>query len=230
VDIMPAASWVQLILAVSLLLNAKSIWHRFRLRRIHANRRRTEREISLLVGSGVTVSEIAGMVPSGKHRTPVARARLDTIIDQLTTVLERSRQQSQSVLVPMGEEMNYCDQEGDIAELLDALRAFRGNDQPLLLIYANNIWEEVIFREELEELKQCLDLTIVHVLGKPPEGWRGESGRVTEETLKRHLPANRNSRDYFICGPDGMMDAVERVLTNLGVSLAYIHSERYNFV
>jgi TRAP-type uncharacterized transport system substrate-binding protein len=124
-DIMPAASWVQLILAVSLLLNAKSMWHRFRLRRIHANRRRTEKAISLLVGSGVTVSEIADMTPSEKHRTPEARAQLDTIIDQLATVLERSRQQSQSVLVPMGEEMNYCDQEGDIADLLDALRAFR---------------------------------------------------------------------------------------------------------
>jgi uncharacterized protein len=125
VDIMPAASWVQLILAVSLLLNAKSMWHRFRLRRIHANRRRTEKAISLLVGSGVTVSEIADMAPSEKHRTPEARAQLDAIIDQLATVLERSRQQSQSVLVPMGEEITYCDQEGDIADLLDALRAFR---------------------------------------------------------------------------------------------------------
>jgi predicted ferric reductase len=108
--------------------------------------------------------------------------------------------------------------------------ADRGNDQPLLLIYANNTWEDVIFREELEELKQRLDLTIVPVLGQPPEGWPGETGFVTEEALKRHIPANRNSRDYFICGPDGMMDAVERALTNLGVSLAYIHSERYNFV
>src|SRR5215510_834995 len=125
IDIMPTASWVQLILAVSLLLNAKSMWHRFRLRRIHANRRRTERTISLLVGSGVTVSEIADMAPNEKHRTPEARAQLDMIIDQLATVLERSRQQSQSVLVPMGEEVNYCDQEGDIADLLDALRAFR---------------------------------------------------------------------------------------------------------
>jgi predicted ferric reductase len=119
-----------------------------------------------------------------------------------------------------------------IMPMMSMLRtlADRGNDQPLLLLYANNVWEDVIFREELEEFNQRLDLTIVHVLGQPPVGWPGESCRVTEETLKRHLPANRNSRDYFICGPDGMMDAVERALTDLGVSLAYIHSERYNFV
>jgi len=53
---------------------------------------------------------------------------------------------------------------------------------------------------------------------------------VTAATLKRHLPADRDSPDHFICGPDGMMDAGERALTDLGVSLAYIHSERYNFV
>jgi uncharacterized protein len=125
VDIMPMASWIQLILGVSILLKAKSMWHRFRLRRIHANRRRTERAISLLFGSGVTGGEIAAMTPSEKHRRPEARAQLETIIDQLATVLERSRQQSQSVLVPMGEEIDYRDQEEDIANLLFALRAFR---------------------------------------------------------------------------------------------------------
>ena len=81
-----------------------------------------EGEAQISVGFG---AEIAATAPSEKHRTPEARAQLDMIIDQLATVLERSRQQSQSVLVPMGEEMNYCDQEGDIADLLDALRAFR---------------------------------------------------------------------------------------------------------
>jgi predicted ferric reductase len=119
-----------------------------------------------------------------------------------------------------------------ITPVMSMLRtlADRGNDQPLLLIYANSAWEDVIFCEELEELKRRLRVTIVHVLEQPPAGWPGESGIVTAEMLKRHLPADRNSRDYFICGPDRMMDAVERALTDLGVSLAYIHSERYNFV
>jgi predicted ferric reductase len=119
-----------------------------------------------------------------------------------------------------------------ITPVISMLRtlADRCNDQPLLLIYANVAWEDVIFREELEELKRHLRVTIVHVLDQPPAGWLGESGRVTAEMLKRYLPADRNSRDYFICGPDRMMDAVERALTDLGVSLAYIHSERYNFV
>ena len=105
IDIMPTASWVQLILGISLLFKAKSLWHRFHLSRIDTNRMRTESAIPLLFGPGVTVGEIAEMAPSEKHRTPEAREQLDTILDQLATLLERSRQESQSVLVPMGEEM-----------------------------------------------------------------------------------------------------------------------------
>jgi predicted ferric reductase len=57
-----------------------------------------------------------------------------------------------------------------ITPVISMLRtlADRGNDQPLLLIYANMAWEDVIFREELEELKRRLRVTIVHVLEQPP--------------------------------------------------------------
>jgi hypothetical protein len=65
------------------------------------------------------------MAPSEKHRTPEARAQLDTILEQLTTLSERSRRQSQSMYVPMGEEMGYLIHEEHIADLLYALRAFR---------------------------------------------------------------------------------------------------------
>jgi hypothetical protein len=125
IDIMPTASWVQLILGISLLFNAKSLWNRFHLSRIDKDRMRTENAIPPLFGPGVTVGEIAEMAPSEKHRTPEARKQLDTIIDQLATLLERSRRESQSVLVPMGEEIGYHDQERFIADLLYALRAFR---------------------------------------------------------------------------------------------------------
>jgi TRAP-type uncharacterized transport system substrate-binding protein len=125
IDIMPTATWVQLILGISLLLNAKSLWHLFQVSRIDKNRMRTERAIPLLFGPGVTVGEIAVMTPSEQHRTPEARKQLDTVLDQLATLSERSRRESQSVLVPIGEEIRYHDLEKLIDDLLYALRAFR---------------------------------------------------------------------------------------------------------
>src|SRR5262249_29647609 len=91
IDIMPTATWVELILGISLLLNAKSLWHRFHLSRIDKNRMRTESAIPLLFGPGVTVGEIAEMTPRKKHRPPVPRKQLDTILNQLATLLERPR-------------------------------------------------------------------------------------------------------------------------------------------
>jgi NAD(P)H-flavin reductase len=79
-------------------------------------------------------------------------------------------------------------------------------------------------------LKARLDLTVVHVLSNPPDGWTGEQGRITAEVFRRHLSPPHADHEYFICGPDVMMDAIERALGELGVPLAKYHSERYSFV
>ena len=52
--------------------------------------------------------------------------QLDELMLHLTALLDKSRQQSLSVLVPMGEEMNYRYQETMMAELLRALRQYKG--------------------------------------------------------------------------------------------------------
>ena len=56
--------------------------------------------------------------------------------------------------------------------------ADRGDKRPVILLYGNRDWEAVTFREELEALKQRLNLTIVHVLSQPPAGWTGEKGFI----------------------------------------------------
>jgi hypothetical protein len=107
VDLLPTASWLQLIFGLSLLFNAMSLWHRFRLWRIDAHRVRTEGAISLLFGAGVTVAEITPMPPSAQHRTPEAQAQLETVMDQLATLSDRCRRHSLSMLGPMGQEFAY---------------------------------------------------------------------------------------------------------------------------
>ena len=119
-----------------------------------------------------------------------------------------------------------------ITPVISMLRtlADRGDERPLLLIYGSKDWDSITFREELDELKKRLNLQVEHLLTDPPPGWPGESGRVTAEVLGRLIPRDRNIRQYYVCGPDPMMDSVEAALTRLGVSLANIESERYNFI
>ena len=93
--------------------------------------------------------------------------------------------------------------------------------------YGNRTWDSVIFRDEIAELEERLNLQVVHALERPPEGWDGEAGFVTGDLLDRHLPGDRRERVYFICGPIPMIEAVERSLRALGVPLSHINSEQY---
>ena len=70
VDILPTATWVQLILGFSMLFGAMAVWHRFRLWRIDVARVNIERDISTLFGPGITVSEIAKMPATDQTARP----------------------------------------------------------------------------------------------------------------------------------------------------------------
>ena len=57
-----------------------------------------------------------------------------------------------------------------VTGLLSMLRtmADRGDVRPAVLVYANGDWDAVAFREELERLERRMNLTVVHVLERPP--------------------------------------------------------------
>jgi len=108
----------------------------------------------------------------------------------------------------------------------------RGDVRPIMLFYANSRLEDVIFREELEELEASMpNLTVVHVLGEAPPEWTGKSGRITPELFKECLPPRQYRRfEYFICGADRMMDAMEEALVSVGVPYSQINTERFGMV
>ena len=67
------------------------------------------------------------------------------------------------------------------------------------------------------------------MLERPPLGWLGETGIITQELLERHLPRS-GRRVCYVCGPPRMMNAAEKALAALGVPLEDLHSERFDLV
>jgi predicted ferric reductase len=106
--------------------------------------------------------------------------------------------------------------------------AERQDERPYLLIYASKSWDDITYREALDELKEQIDLTIVHVLRQPPEGWQGETGYVNQALLDRYIPKRRGTRHYFTCASPKMMDQVEAALHGLCVPITNVHLEHYN--
>lgn len=121
-----------------------------------------------------------------------------------------------------------------ITPMMSMLRtlADRQDKRPLVLIYANKTWEGVTFREELDSLQSRLNLKVVHVLEQPPENWKGDKGYVTTEIIKWYLPDPIQSNEFeiFICGPLPMMNAIEKILSTLGIPVDDFHSERFDLV
>jgi predicted ferric reductase len=104
----------------------------------------------------------------------------------------------------------------------------RGDRRHVVLVYAAHDSTRLIFRDELEALRGSIGLDIVYVFETLPEGGQGEQGFVTRELLSRRLPPHFRRYHYFVCGPPGMMEAVEAALTALGIPGRSIESERFN--
>jgi 3-phenylpropionate/trans-cinnamate dioxygenase ferredoxin reductase subunit len=113
-----------------------------------------------------------------------------------------------------------------VMSMLRTLAARKCKNQ-LTFFYGNPTWESIIYREKLEELKQELNLNLIHVLEKPSEDWEGEKGFINIEVLKRYLPEDYQETVFFICGPLPMIEAVEPCLHELEVPPTQIFSEQY---
>jgi predicted ferric reductase len=117
-----------------------------------------------------------------------------------------------------------------VAPIMSMLRtlADRGDRRPLLLVYGSNDEDDILFRNELEQLRERLDLRVEHVLAEAPSGWQGATGLITDDVLRRVLPRETRRAVYYLCGPEPMSDAVQHTLRDLGVPLRRIHSELFD--
>lgn len=121
-----------------------------------------------------------------------------------------------------------------ITPMMSMLRtlAHRRDRRPHRLVVVARTLDELLFRAELSELQQRLDLTVIELLRQPPPSWTGASGAVDEELLVALLPGTfrRNQLDYYLCGPPAMVTDVLTVLDGLDVPQPRIHTEQFDLV
>jgi hypothetical protein len=124
-DIMPPANLLHAVVVISLLMNAMTFVHRFRLWRIDHQRIELEDQALALFGRSYTVMEIAVLTPNPDEFGSDRRQRLDALIDETQALRQRIRRHSVAFVVPMGSEMFYRTQENLVDAQLQALRRFR---------------------------------------------------------------------------------------------------------
>jgi ring-1,2-phenylacetyl-CoA epoxidase subunit PaaE len=103
----------------------------------------------------------------------------------------------------------------------------------IYLIYGNRNESSIIFKESLHKLKQVYGerLNIVHVLSQPVNKseypWERLNRSEIIKILESFPSLNSGNADYFICGPEGMMEEAREALNLMKIKGEKIHSESF---
>jgi ring-1,2-phenylacetyl-CoA epoxidase subunit PaaE len=123
-----------------------------------------------------------------------------------------------------------------ITPLMSILKSvlFAEPDSVVTLWFCNRDEDNIIFADELETLEEKYPdrLTVVHSLTKPSENWKGAVGRLDTDRIYELVSdlfmIDEHRKVYYLCGPNGLMDAAERALEKHAVNLNDVHREYYS--
>ncbi|MDP2743892.1 MAG: FAD-dependent oxidoreductase, partial [Dehalococcoidia bacterium] len=89
----------------------------------------------------------------------------------------------------------------------------------VVLVYGNNRFDNIAFREELDEMAAARkDIRVDYVLSGPdfPPGWTGKRGFVTREVIMESIP-DFQKRVFYVSGPLKMVLSLEEQLAAIKV-------------
>ena len=107
------------------------------------------------------------------------------------------------------------------------------NESTFTLFYGNKTSNSIIFKDELEDLKNTYvdRFEVHHVLSREDQGSDYTSGRLDADKVSAYNGKffdAATTTGHFLCGPLGMIEGVSGVLESLGTAKAKIHFELFN--
>ncbi len=101
-----------------------------------------------------------------------------------------------------------------------------GSDSPVRLLYSSRSLEDVIYRAELDEPKDGVEV-VYSLTRAQPQGWTGYSRRVDTELLCEVAWPARDDPRAFVCGPTSFVETVASGLVELGYPPERVKTERF---
>ena len=108
-------------------------------------------------------------------------------------------------------------------------RSASGAEVGAKLVYSSRSWEDVIYREELEQLASTSQgPQVVHTLTRSqPSGWTGYARRVDGRMLEEVAWPASSMPSAFVCGPTPFVESVAAALVLLGYPATSVKTERF---
>jgi ring-1,2-phenylacetyl-CoA epoxidase subunit PaaE len=101
------------------------------------------------------------------------------------------------------------------------------------LIYANRNIDSIIFKDAFEQMEKMYEgrLHVIHILDDAPMNWQGPSGLLNKEMLEKlfeRIPDwGIDKTTFLMCGPEGMMQNVQTLLTDRNIPTEKIFKESF---
>ena len=107
-------------------------------------------------------------------------------------------------------------------------RAAQGSQVPTRLLYSSRAFEEIIYRQELEQLAADSMLVVTHTLTRhQPPDWSGYGRRIDRDMLTEVAWPAAKQPLVFVCGPTSLVESVASGLVELGHDPSRIKTERF---
>jgi ferredoxin-NADP reductase len=100
-------------------------------------------------------------------------------------------------------------------------------DTKITLLYGNRTESDIVFRKELEALReQNKNLKVVFTLNEADSGWKGATGFIDEEMVKKEIPDYEDTM-FYTCGPPAMVEVMEKLVKQLGLPETQLKREYF---
>jgi ferredoxin-NADP reductase len=87
----------------------------------------------------------------------------------------------------------------------------------ITLFYGCRTENDIAFREELERMQsENMNFKMICVINQPVSEWKGETGIITADMIRKTLPDYKENV-FYTCGPPPMVKAMETTIESLGL-------------
>ena len=128
-----------------------------------------------------------------------------------------------------GEDLVFLAGGSGVTPFMSMIRevAGRGLSRRIHLIYGSQNPDDVIFVAELKAItEKHQNISCSLVMSNPPNGYRGLTGFITAELMKKIL-GDVSAKTFYLCGPDAMYAFCLKELEKLGIPKRKIRTEVY---
>lgn len=117
-----------------------------------------------------------------------------------------------------------------VVPIMSMLRHHKVSDasNPVRLLYSSRSFENIIYREELEQLAKSPDVKVHHTLTRDaPDNWTEYKRRIDEKMLSEVLAFANETPRVYVCGSTDFVEFVANTLTALAIPPERIRTERF---